>query len=201
MVSGRAVLSQSPASGREIQPLDPAPEPAANGRKRPFRARHGLPRSPGLVNGSVASLTRPFKARRRRWQTPDPRARSPQSERLCGSSRLSPKEVSEALKAGRIHAEADGAIDPKRADRDGQHPPILPAARSPRPHESTLSAKPGQKAVSADAVKAASDLLRAAGKRTGDGPMTFTEARTANEIVKAQMRCDPARRAARRVDQ
>ena len=46
MGSGRAVLNQSLVSGQEIQPLDPAPKPAMHGRKRPFRARHGLPRSP-----------------------------------------------------------------------------------------------------------------------------------------------------------
>ena len=95
--------------------------------------------------------------------------------RNCGRA-----DVLKALKAGRIHLEKDGAIDPARADREW-------AASTNPASNSRPGARPGQKAVSTDAVKAASDVLRAAGKRRGEGPMTFTEARTANEIVKAQM--------------
>jgi hypothetical protein len=44
------------------------------------------------------------------------------------------------------------------------------------------------KPVSADAIRAARDVLRSAGQRVGNGAtMTFTEARAANEIVKARM--------------
>jgi hypothetical protein len=91
-----------------------------------------------------------------------------------------PKEVRQALKDGKIKLEPNGFINAAKADKAWKEN-TNPASNS-KP-----GAKPGQKAVSVDAVKAASDVLRAAGKRTGDGPMTFTEARTANEIVKAQM--------------
>ena len=91
-----------------------------------------------------------------------------------------PKEVRQALKDGKIRLELNGYIDVKKADASW-------AAGTNPASNSKPGAKPGQKAVTNDAVKAARDVLRAAGGRVGDGPMTFTEARTANEIVKAQM--------------
>ncbi len=91
-----------------------------------------------------------------------------------------PKEVRQALKDGKIKPEPNGYIDVAKADKAWKEN-TNPASNS-KP-----GVRPGQKAVSADAVKTARDVLRAAGERIGDGPMTFTEARTANEIVKAQM--------------
>jgi hypothetical protein len=83
-----------------------------------------------------------------------------------------PKEVRKALKAGRIALERDGSIDPDKADRSWAAS-VNPASK--------------MKPVPTDAVKAARDILRSAGEKSANGPMTFVEARTANEVIKAQL--------------
>lgn len=74
------------------------------------------------------------------------------------------KEVYEALKAGRIHLEKDGAIDPVRADREWAASVNPASAKRPgmKPGETTLNKK-------------------------GGAPTSFTDARTRSETAKAAL--------------
>ena len=80
--------------------------------------------------------------------------------RGCGRA-----DVLKALKAGRIHVEKDGAIDPKRADREWAASVNPASGKRPhmKPGESTLSAKPG------------------------GGRSSFADARVRSELAKARM--------------
>jgi len=97
--------------------------------------------------------------------------------------------VRKAIAAGRITLEADGTIDPEKADRDwaartdpaqqrGRHAPTVE-----RP-----ALQPSQdKAVPRAALDAVQKTLRESGEKS-EGDVTFLRARTANEVIKAQER-------------
>ena len=100
---------------------------------------------------------------------------------------ISETAVRRAEKAGRIKREADGAWDPARVkaawatntDQAQQRP-----ARHDRPREDRRALKPVPEA----AVGAVRDTLREHGEPISAGGMTFMQARTANEVLKAQER-------------
>jgi hypothetical protein len=100
---------------------------------------------------------------------------------------VSETAVRRAETAGRIKREADGAWDPARVkaawaintDQAQQRP-----ARSDRPTGNRRALKPVPEA----AVGAVRDTLREHGEPVSAGGMTFMQARTANEVLKAQER-------------
>jgi hypothetical protein len=100
---------------------------------------------------------------------------------------VSETAVRRAETAGRIKREADGAWDPARVkaawtsntDQAQQRP-----ARSGRATGNRRTLKPVPEA----AVGAVRDTLREHGEPVSAGGMTFMQARTANEVLKAQER-------------
>jgi hypothetical protein len=100
---------------------------------------------------------------------------------------VSETAVRRAEKAGRIKREADGAWDPARVkaawagntDQAQQRP-----AQRDRPTGKHRALKPVPEA----AVGAVRDTLREHGEPAAAGAMTFMQARTANEVLKAQER-------------
>jgi hypothetical protein len=100
---------------------------------------------------------------------------------------VSETAVRRAETAGRIKREADGAWDPARVkvawasntDQAQQRP-----ARRDRPRDDRRALKPVPEA----AVGAVRDTLREHGEPMAAGAMTFMQARTANEVLKAQER-------------
>lgn len=97
--------------------------------------------------------------------------------------------VRKAISSGRITLDADGTIDPVKADRDwvartdpsqqrGAHAPTAEKAA----RETTQD-----KAVPRAAVDAVQKTLRESGEKP-EGDVTFLRARTANEVIKAQER-------------
>lgn len=97
--------------------------------------------------------------------------------------------VRKAIASGRITLEADGTIDPEKADRDwaartdpsqqrGAHAPSAPKPSREPVHD---------KAVPRAAVDAVQKTLRESGEKS-EGDVTFLRARTANEVIKAQER-------------
>jgi hypothetical protein len=97
---------------------------------------------------------------------------------------VSDMAVRKAIASGRIALEADGTIDPRKADLAwGRHsdpaqarPPARPPRGTPRP-------------VPVAAVEAVRETLRENGEAApASGGMTFVQARTANEVIKAQER-------------
>lgn len=102
------------------------------------------------------------------------------------------KAVRKAIESGRISVEPDGTIDAAKADahwNDG----IIPKGSGSGMGGAVRGKKPVagvRRAVPVEAVEAAQDALRSAGQDVPDQPggMTFIQARTANEIMKAQER-------------
>ena len=100
---------------------------------------------------------------------------------------VSETAVRRAEKAGRIGREANGAWDPARVkaawasntDQAQQWP-----ARSSRPRGNRRALKPVPEA----ALGAVRDTLREHGEPVSAGGMTFMQARTANEVLKAQQK-------------
>ena len=100
---------------------------------------------------------------------------------------VSETAVRRAEKAGRIKREPDGSWDPAKVraawsdntDQAQQRP-----ARSGRPAVKRRALKP----VSEAALGAVRDTLREHGEPIAAGAMTFMQARTANEVLKAQER-------------
>jgi hypothetical protein len=103
---------------------------------------------------------------------------------------VSETAVRRAEKAGRIRREADGAWDPatvKAAWSDNTDQAQQRPARSGRPKGKHRPLKPVPEA----ALGAVRDTLREHGEPIVAGPgqaMTFMQARTANEVLKAQER-------------
>jgi hypothetical protein len=96
---------------------------------------------------------------------------------LWGKSRGA---VQKAIATGRIKLQSDGTID---ADRG-----LAALKGSNDPAQSRPQAKPTRtRPVSPEAIGAVDDTLREHGLPSG-GPMTFLQARTANEVLKAQER-------------
>ena len=93
-------------------------------------------------------------------------------------------------KAGRIRREADGSWDPAKVkaawsdntDQAQQRPTAGTKSRAAKPTRSAL------KPVPEAAVGAVRDTLREHGEPVSAGGMTFMQARTANEVLKAQER-------------
>ena len=80
--------------------------------------------------------------------------------------------VQKAIKAGRITPLADGTIDMAQADKDWK---------------ANTTHKAGKKLVPNEAITAAQDTLRENGEQFSSGAsMTYMQAKTANEILKAQ---------------
>jgi hypothetical protein len=103
---------------------------------------------------------------------------------------VSETAVRRAEKAGRIRREADGAWDPatvraawpRNTDPAQQRPGLEP--RSARPAKPRRAMKP----VPDAALGAVRETLREHGEPVSAGGMTFMQARTANEVLKAQER-------------
>ena len=110
------------------------------------------------------------------------------SRRAYGRHRgVSDMAVRKAIASGRISVEEDGTIDPDKADRawgsssdPAQVRPIVKAAPQPRG-----TPRP----VPMAAVEVVRETLRESGEPApAAGNMTFVQARTANEVIKAQER-------------
>jgi hypothetical protein len=100
---------------------------------------------------------------------------------------VSETAVRRAEKAGRIRREADGSWNPARvkaawSDNTDQAQQRTPRQRSERPR------RPALKPVPEAAVGAVRETLREHGEPMSAGVMTFMQARTANEVLKAQER-------------
>jgi DNA-binding Lrp family transcriptional regulator len=103
---------------------------------------------------------------------------------------VSESAVRRAEKAGRIKREANGAWDPAKVkaawsdntDQAQQRPAAGGKPRSPKRARATL------KPVPEAAVGAVRDTLREHGEPVSAAGMTFMQARTANEVLKAQER-------------
>jgi hypothetical protein len=101
---------------------------------------------------------------------------------------VSETAVRRAEKAGRIKSEPDGSWDPAKVqaawsdNTDQAHQRPGPRQRSDRPRRATL------KPVPQAALGAVRDTLREHGEPIVAGAMTFMQARTANEVLKAQER-------------
>jgi hypothetical protein len=100
---------------------------------------------------------------------------------------VSETAVRRAEKAGRIRREADGSWNPERvqaawSDNTDQAQQRRPRQGSDRPRRAAL------KPVPEAAVGAVRDTLREQGEPMAAGAMTFMQARTANEVLKAQER-------------
>jgi hypothetical protein len=103
---------------------------------------------------------------------------------------VSETAVRRAEKAGRIRRDADGSWDPAKVqaawsentDQAQQRPTADAKPRTPKPARARL------KPVPEAAVGAVRDTLREHGEPVSAGGMTFMQARTANEVLKAQER-------------
>jgi hypothetical protein len=100
---------------------------------------------------------------------------------------VSETAVRRAEKAGRIKRGADGAWDPAKvkaawSDNTDQ------AQQRPRRQRSDKPRRAALKPVPEAAVGAVRDTLREHGEPVSAGGMTFMQARTANEVLKAQER-------------
>jgi hypothetical protein len=101
---------------------------------------------------------------------------------------VSETAVRRAEKAGRIRREADGSWDPakvKAAWSDNTDH----AQQRPKPGAGERSGRPARmKPVPEAALGAVRETLREHGEPIAAGAMTFMQARTANEVLKAQER-------------
>jgi len=111
--------------------------------------------------------------------------------------------VRKAIAAGRITQEADGTIDPARADAQwaGQTDPAMQrgAAAQARAAESAraTSRAPTGRPVPQSAIDAVQDTLRESGadpEPEAGGQMSFMRARMANEVLKAQLQKERLKR-------
>lgn len=103
--------------------------------------------------------------------------------------------VGKAISTGRISLEADGTIDPTKADRQWatQTDPAKqrgPNAQAMGAATAAGTARAATKPVPRAALEAVSDTLREAGAEpdptAGGGEVSFLRARMANEVIKAQ---------------
>lgn len=102
---------------------------------------------------------------------------------------VSDMAVRKAIASGRIAVEEDGTIDPEKADRAWASASD-PAQLRPSPNAKATSQPRGTpRPVPMAAVETVRETLRESGEATpGTGNMTFVQARTANEVIKAQDR-------------
>lgn len=117
---------------------------------------------------------------------------------------VSETAVRKAIASGRIVPEADGSIDPAKADaawagatdpsqqrsapsRSGARRQTEPSARSSEP-AAVPPTRGADRPVPTAAVEAVRETLKEIGEAPSAGGMTFVQARTANEVMKAQER-------------
>jgi hypothetical protein len=101
---------------------------------------------------------------------------------------VSETAVRRAEKAGRIKREPDGSWDPAKV-RAAWSDNTDQAQQRPKPGAGDRSGRPARmKPVPEAALGAVRDTLREHGESIGAGAMTFMQARTANEVLKAQER-------------
>jgi hypothetical protein len=114
--------------------------------------------------------------------------RTTSNRKLADQLGLSETAVRRAEKAGRIRREADGAWDLARvrAAWAGNTDPAQ--QRSSARERSGKRARAAVKPVSEAALGAVRETLREHGEAVATGTMTFMQARTANEVLKAQER-------------
>ena len=86
--------------------------------------------------------------------------------------------VKKAIDTGRISQEADGTIDPDRADREWEQNTASPRKPSPAPKVS-VAPKPARSVAQEPATDAPTPTL-------STGGTSLLQARTVNEVVKAQ---------------
>ncbi len=98
---------------------------------------------------------------------------------LWGKSRGA---VQKAIASGRIRLESDGTINPDKALAS------LATETDPAQVRTKASAAQKVKAVPEAAIRAIGDTLRESGQANTGGGTTFVQARTANEVLKAQER-------------
>jgi hypothetical protein len=113
--------------------------------------------------------------------------RTASNRELARQLGVSETAVRRAEKAGRILREADGSWDPgkvKAAWSDNTDPAQQRPARGGRPGVKRRALKPVPEA----ALGAVRETLREHGEPVSAGGMTFMQARTANEVLKAQER-------------
>ena len=104
--------------------------------------------------------------------------------------------VRKAIASGRIQVEADGTIDPEKADLAWERRTDPAQQRPQSAGRATSSSRPeheprspaASKPVPAAAVEAVRETLREAGEPPVTGGMNYVTARTANEVIKAQER-------------
>jgi len=103
---------------------------------------------------------------------------------------VSETAVRRAEKAGRIGREADGSWDlgKVRAAWTGNTDPAQQRGEPSAGNGSRKAARPAVKPVPEAAVGAVRETLREHGEPVSTGGMTFMQARTANEVLKAQER-------------
>lgn len=114
---------------------------------------------------------------------------------------VSETAVRKAIGSGRIVPEPDGTIDPAKADAawagstdpSQQRASDRPAGRKPvRPTSTETAPEPATRGagrpVPTAAVEAVRETLKEIGEAPSAGGMTFVQARTANEVMKAQER-------------
>lgn len=89
--------------------------------------------------------------------------------------------VKKAIDAGRITREADGTIDAERADREWAQNTLAPGKRSPR-----APAPAASSAVAADQERPPRETHEPAVAVPATGGTSLLQARTVNEVVKAQ---------------
>lgn len=110
------------------------------------------------------------------------------SRRAYGRHRgVSDMAVRKAIASGRISVEEDGTIDPDKADRawgsSSDPAQVRPVVKAPPQPRGT------PRPVPMAAVEAVRETLRESGEPApAAGNMTFVQARTANEVIKAQER-------------
>jgi hypothetical protein len=117
---------------------------------------------------------------------------------------VSETAVRKAIASGRIVPEADGSIDPAKADaawagttdpsqqrsaasHSGPRRRAEPSARSSEP-ATVPPTRSADRPVPTAAVEAVRETLKEIGEAPNAGGMTFVQARTANEVMKAQER-------------
>jgi hypothetical protein len=113
-------------------------------------------------------------------------ARATSNRELARQIGVSETAVRRAEKAGRIGREADGAwnLAKVRAAWSSNTDP----SQQRRPHRGAKPIRARMKPVPVAAIGAVRDTLRESGEPVSAGGMTFIQARTANEVLKAQER-------------
>jgi hypothetical protein len=117
-------------------------------------------------------------------------ARTTSNRELARELRVSETAVRRAEKAGRIEREVDGSWDLTKVRAAwGRNTDPSQQRRAPSPGQPQAKlTRTGMKPVPEAAVGAVRDTLRESGEPVSAGGMTFMQARTANEVLKAQER-------------